>query len=57
MKEISKKIVGCFEIKNYQMEDFINILLNNNYFIEIEKCTENSVMITTYKICNEESEE
>lgn len=57
MKGIIKKIVGCFEIKNYQMEDFINILLNNNYFIEIEKCTEDSVMITAYKIVDEESEE
>jgi len=57
MKETIKKIVGCFEIKNYQMEDFINILLNNNYLIEIEKCTENSVMITAYKIVDKESEE
>ena len=57
MKEIIKKMVGCFEIKNYQMEDFVNILLNNDYFIEIEKCTENSVMITAFKTSNGESEE
>lgn len=53
MKEITKKIVGCFEIKHYEIEDMINILLNNNYCVEVEKCTENTVIIIVNKLINE----
>ena len=53
MKGTIKKIVGCFEIKHYEIEDMINILLNNNYCVEVEKCTENTVIIIVNKLINE----
>lgn len=53
MKGTIKKIVGCFEIKHYEIEDMINILLNNNYCVEVEKCTENTVIIIVNKLIDE----
>lgn len=51
-----KTPIASLIIKTYQMEDLINILLNNNYIIELEHNDENTVLITVYKK-NEKEEE
>lgn len=33
-------------IRNYQLEDFINIMLTNGYILEISKYDENNVIVT-----------
>lgn len=48
--------VGSLIIKTYQMEDLINILLNNNYIVELEHNDENTVLITVYTKFEKEEE-
>lgn len=53
-----KNIVGKIIIFNYQMEDFINILLCNDYYVELQKYDNEKLQITIYKYgINKESEE
>lgn len=45
-------------IKNFQLEDLINILLNNNYVVELKKYDRESSWVTVYETLDkEESEE
>lgn len=41
--------IGSLIIQYYQMEDFIDIVLNNGYKVEIEKENEGKALITIYK--------
>ena len=53
-----KKLIATITIERYQMEDFINILLNNNYYVEIQKYDNEKLQITIFKYrINKESEE
>ena len=36
-------------IQFFQLEDFLNILLSNDYIVEIEKIKDDKVLIRTYK--------
>lgn len=51
-----KTPIASLIIKTYQMEDLINILLNNNYIIELEHNDENTVLITAYTKFEKEEE-
>lgn len=45
-------------IKRYQMEDFVDMILSNNYIVEVKNNDESTVLITVYQNFNkEESEE
>lgn len=51
-----KTPIASLIIKTYQIEDLINILLNNNYIIELEHNDENTVLITVYTKFEKEEE-
>lgn len=51
-----KTPIASLIIKIYQIEDLINILLNNNYIIELEHNDESTVLITVYTKFEKEEE-
>ncbi len=54
-----RNCVGKIIIYNYQMEDIINILLINNYYVEIQKYNNDKIQICIYgyKLNVQESED
>ena len=51
-----KTLIASLIIKTYQMEDLINILLDNNYIVELEHNDESTVLITAYTKFEKEEE-
>lgn len=51
--------IGTITIKSYQMEDFVNMLIENNYIVEVQNKDNKHYYITICKIFEEfeESEE
>jgi len=53
-----EKMVGILIIKNYQVEELIDTLLNNGYIVKLQKENETSKRIQIYSFVeNKESEE
>lgn len=40
-----ERVVATLEIKTYQLEDFINIMLTSDYIVEIRNKDENKVLV------------
>lgn len=40
-----KRVVATLEIKTYQLEDFINIMLTSDYIVEIRNKDESKVLV------------
>ena len=40
-----ERVVATLEIKTYQLEDFINIMLTSDYVVEVRKKDDRSVLV------------
>lgn len=40
-----ERVVATLEIKTYQLEDFINIMLTSDYIVEIRNKDENKALV------------
>ena len=51
-----ERVVATLEIKTYQLEDFINIMLTSDYIVEIRNKDENKVLVLVKEQLKEREE-
>ena len=51
-----ERVVATLEIKTYQLEDFINIMLTSNYIVEIRNKDERKVLVLVKEQLKEREE-
>lgn len=51
-----ERVVATLEIKSYQLEDFINIMLINDYIVEIRNKDESKVLVLVKEQTKEREE-
>jgi hypothetical protein len=52
-----ERVVATLEIKTYQLEDFINIMLTNDYIVEIRNKGESKALVLVKEQLKEKVEE
>lgn len=50
------RVIATLEIKTYQLEDFINIMLTSDYIVEIRNKDESKVLVLVKEKINESEE-
>lgn len=51
-----ERIIATLEIKTYQLEDFINIMLTSDYIVEIRNKDESKVLVLVKEKIKESEE-
>ena len=51
-----ERVVATLEIKTYQLEDFINIMLTSDYIVEIRNKDESKVLVLVKEQTKEREE-